>query len=106
MLVRETSATAPLKVGQLAERAGVSVRALHYYEEVGLLRPSGRSPGGHRLYRAADVARLHQIRSLRQLGLSIGEIRDSLARPTFTLRRVLELHIERLRIRMHRERDL
>ena len=56
-------------------------------------RTSGRSPGGHRLYRAADVARLHQIRSLRQLGLSIGEIRDSLARPTFTLRRVLEENI-------------
>ena len=62
------------KVGELADVAGVSVRALHHYDEVGLLRPSGRTASGHRLYNDADVRRLYQICALRDLGLSLNEI--------------------------------
>ena len=59
-----------LKVGELAKRTGVSVRTLHHYDEIGLLRPLHRTPTGHRLYGAEDVARLQQVRSPRQLGQS------------------------------------
>lgn len=63
-----------LKVGELARRTGVTVRTLHHYDEIGLLKPSGRSEGGYRLYVAADVARLHSIQALRQLGLALADI--------------------------------
>lgn len=66
------------KVGELAERTGLSVRALHYYEEIDLLVPSGRTRAGHRLYAEAQVLRLQQIASLRALGFSLGEIREYL----------------------------
>jgi DNA-binding transcriptional MerR regulator len=50
-----------LKVGDLARRTGLTVRTLHHYDEVGLLKPSGRSDAGYRLYSQADVQRLHGI---------------------------------------------
>jgi len=95
-----------LKVGELARRAGVSVRTLHYYDEIGLLPPARKSASGHRLYAAGDVARLHQIRSLRQLGLTLDEVRDCLARPAVALGRVLAQHVARLRARIDEERVL
>jgi len=64
-------------VGELAQQAGVSVRALHHYDEIGLLSPT-RSAAGHRRYTEPDVARLTQIVALRSLGLSLGEIRRCL----------------------------
>src|SRR5258707_13337974 len=87
----------PWKVGELAKRTGVSVRALHHYDEIGLLSPSHRTSGGHRLYTEVDVARLQQIRSLRELGLGLDDIAKSLSDPALTLRRVVELHVARLR---------
>src|SRR5688572_15681915 len=72
-----------LKVGELAARTGLTIRTLHHYDEIGLLRPSLRTEAGHRLYTAADVARLQQVLSLRQLGFALEEVRDCLARPAF-----------------------
>lgn len=63
-----------LKVGELAKRSGLTVRTLHHYDSIGLLRPSGRSEGGYRLYNPDDVARLHGIQALRGLGLPLEEI--------------------------------
>jgi DNA-binding transcriptional MerR regulator len=71
--------SAALKVAAVARRAGVSVRTLHYYEEIGLLKPSGRTASGHRLYTPADIQRLQQIRSLQQLGLSLSAVGDCLS---------------------------
>lgn len=85
-----------LKVGALARATGLTVRTLHHYEEIGLLLPAERSPAGHRLYGVPEVRRLHQIASLRQLGLSLDEIRDALDRPGQTLEAVLELQVRRL----------
>src|SRR3990170_1630005 len=87
---------AAMKVGELAKRTGVSVRTLHYYEEIGLLTPSGRSKAGHRLYGADDIVRLQQIRSLRQLGFSLDEIGDCLRRPDFSPLHVIELNMTQL----------
>ncbi|HVT59712.1 MAG TPA: MerR family transcriptional regulator [Thermoanaerobaculia bacterium] len=87
----------PWRVGELARQTGLSVRTLHYYDEIGLLRPSRHTAAGHRLYEAADIARLQQIKSLRFLGLSLDEIRDTLRSPGMPQRRVIELHIARLK---------
>ena len=78
-----------LRVGELAERAGVTVRALHHYEAVGLLTPS-RTDAGHRRYGAAEVERLQQITSLRALGLSLDQIRDAIDAPHFDPAAVVE----------------
>ena len=53
----------PLKVGELARRTGLTIRTLHHYDEIGLLKPSLHTDVGHRLYRAGDVARLQQVLS-------------------------------------------
>ena len=68
----------PLPVGELARRTGLSVRALHHYDEVGLLVPSARTGAGHRRYAAGDVRRLARIVALRGLGLGLAEIRAAL----------------------------
>lgn len=68
-----------LKVGELARSTGLTVRTLHHYDEIGLLKPSGRSESGYRLYSHADIARLHAIQALRHLGLALGDIADVLA---------------------------
>src|SRR5437660_9196702 len=86
-----------LKVGELARRTGLTVRTLHHYDEIGLLRPSLHTESGHRLYAEADVARLQRIVSLRQLGFSLEEVRDCLDAPGFAPLRVIELHLARLR---------
>jgi DNA-binding transcriptional MerR regulator len=67
-----------LSVGELARRTGLTVRALHHYDEVGLLVPSERTPSGHRRYGAQDVRRLARIVALRGLGLGLAEIRAAL----------------------------
>jgi DNA-binding transcriptional MerR regulator len=68
-----------LKIGQLASRAGLTVRTLHHYDEIGLLSPSARSDAGYRLYSRDDVARLHQIQALRQFGMPLADIGTLLA---------------------------
>ena len=68
-----------LKVGELARRSGLTVRALHHFDDIGLLKPSGRSEAGYRLYNQDDAARLHGIQALRHLGLPLKEIGAMLA---------------------------
>src|SRR5689334_11024143 len=63
-----------LKVGELARRTGLTVRTLHHYDEIGLLKPSGRSESGYRMYDAQDVARLHAIQALRYMRMPLAEI--------------------------------
>jgi DNA-binding transcriptional MerR regulator len=87
----------PWKVGELARRTGLSIRTLHYYDEIGLLVPSHHTGSGHRLYTAGDVARLQRVLSLRQLGFALEEVRDCLDRPDFSPLRVVEMHLARLR---------
>lgn len=62
------------KVGQLSARTGISVRALHHYDAIGLLRPAARTGAGHRLYDEDDVRRLYRIAALRSLGMPLEEI--------------------------------
>ena len=95
-----------MKVGRLAERTGLTVRTLHHYDEIGLLTPSRRTPAGHRVYGEPEVRRLQQIASLRQLGLPLDEIRDCLDRPEYSLERVLDLQLDRIREQIQRHQRL
>src|SRR4029079_12836591 len=81
-----------LKVGELARRTGLTVRTLHHYDEIGLLRPSLHTGSGHRLYAAEVVARLQLIVWLRQLGFSLEQVRAALDRADFSPLEVIRLH--------------
>ena len=63
-----------LRVGDLAQRSGKTVRALHLYEELGLLVPVERSKGGYRLYDADSITRVRWIGKLQEMGFSLGDI--------------------------------
>jgi len=77
------------KIGEVAKLAHVSVRTLHHYDAVGLLRPTGRSEAGYRLYAAEDLERLQTVLLYKELGFGLGEIRDLLAEPGFDRREAL-----------------
>src|ERR1700742_2040751 len=57
----------PHRIGEVAARMGVSTRTLRYYEELGLIDPAGKSPGGSRRYSDADVARIERVLELRNV---------------------------------------
>ncbi|MFD4129253.1 MerR family transcriptional regulator [Streptomyces globisporus] len=67
-----------LTVGQVSARLGVTVRALHHWDEIGLAQPSLRTAAGYRLYTAGDLERLHRIVVYRELGLGLDRIRTVL----------------------------
>jgi MerR family transcriptional regulator, repressor of the yfmOP operon len=71
-----TTEEVPLRIGEVAQLAGVTTRTLRYWEQVGLVAPHGHLQGGQRLYSAAEVERVTRIRHLQcLLGLSLAEIR-------------------------------
>ena len=72
-------------VGELAEAAGVSVRTLHYYDEIGLLRPTETGENGYRRYDEQAALRLQQVLFYRELGFPLGEIRTMLDQPNFNV---------------------
>lgn len=92
----KTKTLPPWKVGELASRTGMTVRALHHYDEIGLLVPTLRSPSGHRLYQQSDVERLQQIQSLRVMGIPLDEVKRLLDGAEMTPRKVIDLHLARL----------
>src|SRR5690606_41967328 len=68
-------------VKQLARLAGVSIRTLHHYDQIRLLRPKTRTAGGYRVYGEAELLRLQQILFYRELGVPLEESRDILDDP-------------------------
>ncbi|MFN3648220.1 MAG: MerR family transcriptional regulator [Armatimonadota bacterium] len=101
-----SEASGALQVGELARRTGLTIRTLHHYDEIGLLKPSRHTEAGYRLYTPDDVARLQQVLSLRGLGLSLEEIRDCLHHRRYLPVEVIRLHVTRLREQMERQRGL
>jgi DNA-binding transcriptional MerR regulator len=95
-----------LKIGELARRTGISVRTLHYYDEIGLLPPSHRTETGYRLYTGEDIGRLQQILSLRQIGFTLADIRACLAQSHFSPLHVIQLHLSRLREQIELQQKL
>jgi DNA-binding transcriptional MerR regulator len=82
--------------------AGVSVRTLHHYDHIGLLRPSARTEAGYRLYEEADLLRLQQILFFKELDFPLGEIRRILDDPGFDQVEALEHHRRLLQKRAER----
>ena len=74
----KTEAIVTMHIGELAENTGLSLRTIRHYDEVGLLKPSGRTEGGFRLYSQNDLSRLLLIRRMKPLGFSLGEMTDLL----------------------------
>jgi len=95
-----------MKVGELARRTGVSIRTLHYYDEIGLLSPSLHTAAGHRVYGVGEITRLQQIRSLQQLGFDLKEIRAMLASRSHSPLRVVEMHLERAKEQIATQQQL
>lgn len=89
-----TDTGAFLRVGELAEASGLTIRALHHYEHVGLVTPTTRTDSGHRLYGPEAVARLYSLVRLRQLGLSLTQVRRVLDDPDQSLARALRQHLD------------
>lgn len=85
------------KVGELARLAGLTIRTLRYYDKIGLFSPSAYSEAGHRLYTEADMTRLQQLMSLKELGLSLDEIKAALNGDQFSLFDIIELQITRVK---------
>ncbi len=79
-------------VKQLSDLAGVTVRTLHYYDEIGLLRPSSVGENRYRYYGAEAAFRLQQIMFFRELGFALDEIQAILDRPGFDMLRALQAH--------------
>src|SRR5438552_2701450 len=87
-------------VGELASATGLTVRTLHYYEEIGLLTAASRTDAGHRLYADADVERLYRICLLRRIGLPLGEIGRALDDPAWSLGPAMTAHLHDLERRL------
>lgn len=90
----------PYSVGRAAELAGVTVRTLHHYDRLGLVRPGGRDRAGYRRYAEADLERLQQVLAYRELGFGLDDIArlldDPDARPLDHMRHQLALVRERI----------
>ncbi|MBW3653706.1 MAG: MerR family transcriptional regulator [Actinobacteria bacterium] len=67
-----------LQIGEVADRAGLSLRTVRYYEETGLLEPAKRTDGGFRLYTRQHVDRLALIKRMKPLGFSVQQMRELL----------------------------
>ncbi len=89
-------------VKAVAELAGVSIRALHHYDAIGLVRPGERTQAGYRVYSRGDLERLQQVLFFKELGFGLGEIKAILERPDFDRRQALRDHRELLKHRRDR----
>ena len=92
-------------VGQVADLAGVTVRTLHHYGQIGLLEPAERSGAGYRLYSDADLERLRHILFYRELGFSLEDILTMLTDPGATTGAHLRQQRELLEAAHHQARS-
>lgn len=93
-------------VGELARRSGTTVRALHHYEKLGLLHPSGRSEAGYRLYADADVQVLHRILAYQQMGVALKDIGPLLGPEAPPLAELLARQIAQAEDELKRQQNL
>lgn len=84
------------KVKEVSKIVGISVRALHHYDEIGLLKPENLTEAGYRLYSDKDLERLQQILFFKELDFSLQEVKEILDNPNFDRKRALKSHKELL----------
>jgi MerR family transcriptional regulator, copper efflux regulator len=68
-----------MRIGELAQQAGISTKAIRYYEQISILTPPERTPSGYRAYDEAALERLGFVRAAQAVGLTLGEIRQIIA---------------------------
>ncbi|PUA37589.1 MerR family transcriptional regulator [Paenibacillus elgii] len=85
------------KIGDIANLTGLTVRTLRFYDQIGLFSPSEHTESGHRLYNESDLSRLHQILSLKELGLSLEEIKSVLTGGQISPLEIVNLQINRVK---------
>ena len=68
-----------MRIGELAEQAGISTKAIRYYEQIGILTPPARTASGYRTYDQAAIGRLSFVRAAQAVGLTLGDIRQIIA---------------------------
>lgn len=90
------------RVKEVAELAGISVRTLHHYDRIGLLKPTSVEANGYRLYSEEDLARLQQILFFKELDFSLLEIKEILDDPNFDRKQALFIHKQLLEEKMNR----
>jgi len=91
------------KIGELAAETGLTVRTLHYYDELGLLKPTFETEGGHRLYNRTDLERLQKILTLKQLSFPLEKIKEAMDNPGFSMKEAaakLRIDVEKKRIEL------
>jgi DNA-binding transcriptional MerR regulator len=91
-----------MTVGSVATLAGVTVRTLHHYDEIGLVVPAGRTDSGYRTYGSQEVERLQEVLFFRELGFSLETIKDIVGRPSYNRHAALEQQRELLEQRADR----
>jgi DNA-binding transcriptional MerR regulator len=101
-----------VRIGQLAERLGITTKAIRFYESIGLLPEPSRSPSGYRSYEEPDADRLTFIKTAQRLGLSLDEIKEIIAfrdrgeRPCGYVGEILDRQVADLDRRIREMRDL
>ena len=101
-----------MRIGQLAERLGITTKAIRFYESIGLLPEPSRSPSGYRSYEEPDADRLTFVKTAQRLGLSLDEIKEIIAfrdrgeRPCGYVGEILDRQVADLDRRIREMRDL
>ncbi len=85
-----------MKISKLAKLSGVTIRTLHYYDEIGLLKPSNVTEAGYRLYSIEDLEKLQQILFFRELDFPLNEIKEIMMNPNYDKLDALNNHKELL----------
>jgi len=94
------------KVGDLSKITGLTVRTLRFYNQIGLFSPSSQTKSGHRLYDESDLSRLQQILSLKELGLSLDEIKSVLADEWISPLEIVNLQMTRIKEQIKLQQNL
>jgi MerR family transcriptional regulator, copper efflux regulator len=101
-----------MRIGELAEQAGISTKAIRYYEQVGILTPPARAPSGYRSYDPSALGRLGFVRAAQAVGLTLGEIRQIMAfrdngqAPCAHVTDLLQRHAANLQVRIRELQQL
>ncbi|MDR3597227.1 MerR family transcriptional regulator [Clostridium sp.] len=93
-------------VNEIAKLTGITVRTLHYYDEIDLLKPSNTSDAGYRLYSNSDIATLQQILLFKEMGLELKLIKQIISNPNFDQMEALKKHKEMLMLKKKRLENL
>lgn len=83
-------------VKDIVRLTGVTARALHYYDEIGLLEPSGRTPSDYRFYTEKDLLRLQQILTLKLMGFTLDQVKILLQRRGYAVKKYLAIQVQAL----------